>query len=124
MSAPWHLAFDVVKLGGKQLPGIWRVSITSKDCLDRQKPRGRKKSRTRDDGDKPVEFVLEGELTAGDLPTLKSFWPMLHPRGKTAARDPVACVHPLFTLADVNALSIGDVSIPGPKSGDSIIVRI
>lgn len=121
---PWRPENDVVHIGGRPLPGAARVSVTLPDCLDRQKPRGAKKSRTRDDGDKPAEIEIELELLAGQYPALKSFIPMLRPRGKTEPKNPLKIVHPKCAMWGIDVVTIGQISDPAPRNGGTLVLKI
>lgn len=120
----WVPSHDVVKLGGRSLPGVARVTVTMPDCIDRQKPRGRKKCKTRDDGDKPAEIEIELELTPGQHVALKPFVPMLRPRGKSEPRNPLAIVHPKCAFWGIDVVTIGQIQDPAPIGGGSVVVMI
>ncbi|MDX1526973.1 MAG: hypothetical protein R3337_00010 [Gammaproteobacteria bacterium] len=114
----------MLKLAGRALPGVAHVSVSLPDGQDRQKPRGRKKCRTRDDGDRPAEVDCELELLPEQLPQLKSFVSTLRPRGKNQARQPVKIVHPKCAFWGIDAVTIGKIHDPAPSAGDSVIIRI
>jgi hypothetical protein len=120
----WRNTFDIVKLGGRTLPGIARVGFNVPDCQDRRKGRGKKKAKTRDDGEKPAELDIELEMTPFEYDQFATFMPMLRPRGKTTARSPLKIVHPDCVVLGISTVSIGRIRVKPLKGGETRIVNI
>jgi hypothetical protein len=120
----WSPDYDRLKLGGEVMPGIAHVKVHLTTGLDLQKPRGAKKCRTRDSGDKPAKVSIRLELNPDEYDALRPHVALLRPRGKNAPRDPVAIVHPKCAFWDINSVTIGDITDPDPPAGGNVVIEI
>lgn len=113
----------VLGLGGVTLPGTARVRITLESGLDIKKPKGGNKATLKDEGEPPASLEVELELLPEDIPAFQKAWPVLRPTSKRGARDPLAIVHPLATIAKITAVTVGKIELPMPDPGGSWKVR-
>lgn len=120
----WSSAYDRLKLGGKDIPGVAHVSVKLTTGVDLQKPRGRKKAKHIDDGDKPARIDIDLELLPEEYTQLQQHVNILRPRGKKAARDPLSIVHPKTAFWGIDAVSIGEIHDPAPGPGETVIIKI
>lgn len=126
MSTDWSQdpAWDTCILGGKQLPGVVRVSVSLPSGLDVQKPKGGKQATIVDDGDPPADVDIEIEITEDDIPAFRSCIPVLRARSKNGARDPLAIVHPNTAMWGITSITVGDIESPPPSPGGSQVIRV
>ena len=115
---PQGTAWDYVKLAGDVCPGVATVEIQAPDGLDRKKAKGKKKATITDNGDNPLEIDIELILLPGDLDYFREVTlPMLRPRSKTGAREPVSIEHPMAELCGVRNIIVGTIKIHHPSGG-------
>lgn len=135
-------AWEVLMLDGKRVPGVVTVGTHKPSSLDKKKPKGGKKAVVVDTGEHPVEFEIKVELQPGTLipeegttevqhetqNELDDFhaqiMPSIHKRNKGGVLQPITIAHPQAALWNVGQVMIGDVSIPSPAPGGSVIVSI
>ena len=135
-------AWEVLMLDGKRVPGVVTVGTHKPSSLDKKKPKNAKKAVVVDTGEHPVEFDIKVELQPGTLipeegttelqhetqNELDAFhaqiMPSIHKRDDGGKLEPITIVHPQAALWNVGQVMIGDVSIPSPSPGGSVIVTI
>ncbi len=109
--------WDVVILAGQELPGYAKVDVVLPTGLDVQKARGAKGATIRDTGDNPAKVKIRTALEdREELDALQAMVPLLRPRGKTSARDPLTIVHPNANFWGITAICIEEVSSPHPTA--------
>lgn len=116
--------WDALYLGGKRIPGVARVNISLPSGLDIQKPKGGKKATIRDEGAPPAQLDIEVELLPEELQEFESHIPLLRPRSKNGARDPLEIGHPNARLWGINVITVGEVSAAHPTTGGTYTVHI
>lgn len=114
--------WDALYLGGKRMPGIARVNVSLPSGLDVQKPKGGKKATIKDEGAPPAELDIELELTPEQVTEFEAHIPLLRPRSKAGARDPLEIGHPNARLWGINVVTIGEIGAPHPKTGHTYSV--
>ena len=122
---PVQTAWDYVEFAGNPTPGVAKVSATLSSDLDRQKPKGYKKTYTVDNGDPPVDFDIQIELQPDELAYFRDhIMPVLRPRSKTGGREPLTFSHPLAEFHGVDNIIVEEISTPHPNSGGTMTIRI
>jgi len=120
-----YASWDVVFLGGFELPGVARVEVKIESDLDTKKPKGAKQATIADKGDKPskvtIELVLEDD---GDLEKLQAQLTNLRPRSKGAGRAPLEIVHPNPNFWGITAVTVDDVTAPHPDAVEGWVLSI
>lgn len=116
--------WDALYLGGKKFPGVARVNVALPSGLDIQKPKGGKRATIRDEGAPPAELDIEVELLPKELVEFEALIPLLRPRSKNGARDPLEIGHPQARLWGINVVTIGEVGAPHPQRGGTYKVNI
>lgn len=117
--ADWTKAedWDVLFLGGKRMPGIAKVTLSLPSGLDVQKPKGGKAARISDDGTPPAELSIELTLQPHEMEAFRAVHPILRPRAKSGAREPIEIAHPQAALWGVNVVTVGPIESEPPESG-------
>lgn len=116
--------WDKVTFGDVVCPGIAEVSLKLSADIDKRKAKGVKKSRAIDRGTKPAKLSIRLTLTAGQLEEFRSkIVPLLFPKGKDTAQDPIQVSHPECDLWGIHLFIIEDVdsSAPGARGGFKVI---
>jgi hypothetical protein len=121
--------WDVLRLGGQVVPGIARVDVDLGSGLDVKKPKGGSGATIHDQGTPPatlkitVELHHEGMGQQNEVEEFQSkIIPLLRPRSRNGARDPLEIQHPQAALWGVHVVTIGDISSPMPGRGGTYIV--
>src|SRR5688572_2539594 len=88
---PW----DKLQLGGEQLPGMVRLKAATSHDFDIKKPKGKRKAKAKDSGDKPSTPEFEWLVwTREQWKEAQRLIPLLSPEKPGAAKSPLAAVHP------------------------------
>jgi len=117
--------WDVVILAGEWLPGVASVDISLPAGLDVQKPKGGHGATIRDEGHPPIALKIRLQFdTADELAEFVRLLPLLRPRAKGGARDPMEIVHQGANAVGVTAVVIGDIDIPAPTAVGGLVVEI
>jgi hypothetical protein len=117
--------WDVVLLGGRFLPGFCTVDISLPSGLDVQKPKGANGATIRDEGSPPAELTIKTSIEEREeLDALQAMVPILRPRAKDGARDPLSIVHPNANFWGITAVVIEEISSPQPTAMGGWIVTI
>jgi hypothetical protein len=120
-------SWDVLILGGKVVPGIANVVMDLQAGLDVGKPKGGKGATIKDEGDPPAVVDVTVQLaTQEELDAFKALVPMLRPKSKSAARDPIPIEHPNPNFWGIRNVVVGDIKAPMPtaKEGWTISIKL
>ena len=122
---PANTEWDYVLFAGEVCPGVARVSANAPSDLDRQKPKGQKKTFTVDNGDPPIKFEIDILLQPSEMEEFRDFIiPILRPKSKTGGREPLSFEHPLAEFWNVPSIIVDEIRTPHPESGGLMRVRI
>lgn len=117
-------AWDELKLGGKICPGIPHVEVKIQSNLDVKKPSGKRGGKCRDRGDEPCGVKIRIRIAPEERFEFALFAPLLKPRAKGDARDPLTIEHPNTAFWGVTAIQVKDVVSPMPSSKDDWVVEV
>lgn len=117
-------AWDTLILGNFAMPGIWTVDGFAERVIDVKKPKGQDGARFKDEGYKPSDLMLVGQIIdRTEWKTMTEALKDIHPRKKGSANEPLACEHPALAYLGVSNVYVTKVF--GPRVRDGIIeVRI
>ncbi len=105
--------WDRVKLGPYVLPGTWTVPGSVERRVDVKTTKGSDGARFRDQGYKPGQFMLTGELIgATDWNEMVKIAKILTPRNRGVAMEPIAVEHPTFTYLGITNVLVLKVFAP------------
>lgn len=124
MVADWihEEAWDVLKLGGKRIPGIARIQVRAPTGVDIQKASGKKKARVVDRGNEPAELTIEIEVEPSERGELQAAMNTLRPRNRSAAQKYLTIDHPAAAFWGINQVVIGDMGSPHPTPGGNFFL--
>lgn len=109
--------WDVLILGGEFMPGIARVQLTVEYDLDTKKPKGSDGWSMTDNGEVPAPLSIELLMwTSAQLREFERVLPLLRAAKKGGRRDPLGIVHPIASLAGIDAVTIKKFTLPMPDS--------
>jgi hypothetical protein len=115
--------WDILILNNEIVPGVARVDAKVKDGRDKQKAKGSKRTRTKQNGSPGVSFRVSVELWPGEADDFRDrILPMLYKANVDGVGVPLLITHPQAAFYEVQAITIGDISTPSPKSGGTLIV--
>lgn len=117
-------AWDELKLGGRIFPGIPSVEVNIQSNLDIKKPSGKRGGKSRDRGDEPCGIDITLRISPAERFEFALCVPLLKPRAKGDARDPLTIEHPNTAFWGITALQVRKVHSPMPSSKDDWIVKI
>lgn len=111
--------WDTFVLGGKRMPGVWRLRLKLPTGIHKRKGKGKRGAHLRDEGSEPRELDCKGVLnTPEDLllaDDLRDFICGLVPGD---ASNPLQIVHEAANYFRVGAVVIGNVDIDHPDPVD------
>lgn len=123
--ANWYEGeWDNTWLNAIQVPGVVVVDVELVSDIDKQKATGRRKSRSRDKGDKPHKVKIEITLTPAELPAFAELIPILDPGRRKGVREPVYIENANANLWGVTLIDIEKISSPSPRDGGFWVIGI
>lgn len=119
-------AWNFVKLGGKQLPGVARVKVKSQLAkLDTKKAKGKTKAKQTNEGPDNAKVSIRLQLEADeDLELLKQNFPILRPSQERKPSEPLSFEHPLAGPTGVAMIVLESVDWDHPDAVDGWIIAI
>jgi hypothetical protein len=110
--------WEILRLDGRVVQcAMVRVEVHLKDGVKIKKARGRKKARSRDEGEPLAEVDVQIELLPEHMADFATFRNVLRPMAKGAAREPVQFSHPNTEFWGITAVTITTVESPMPEQG-------
>jgi hypothetical protein len=111
--------WDVVFLGGQQMPGVATVRLKLPTGIHKRKARGKRGAGLKDEGAEPREVLIELTLdTASDRELADQARDFIIGQTFAAAQDPLSIEHESANYFGINTVILGNVDIDAPDPVD------
>jgi hypothetical protein len=124
----WHDQpdlYDVLFLGGRQMPGIATVKVTRRRKIDKKSAKGKNKATVTVQGYEPAELEITLKmLTPEDMTSLYEAVPLLEPTAdRTTAKDADALdiAHYTTSFRDIKAVVVESLEGPELVNGEMFL---
>jgi hypothetical protein len=119
------LLWEIITLGGEDLPGIPTVDVSLSRQFDSAKPKGASGATPKDLGEEPAEINVKLHITQQwQIDRLDELVPFLRSKAKGAARPPLEIYYPSVTLWGIRSVVIKSIKLPPPDPVNGMTLEL